>query len=330
MTLSWTQLDDPDDARRVWREIGARCGYATFFHTRAWADAFCACVSGWQPEPVVVEFTDGNVAVLPMLRRLDSELRQSMAPYVYGGPLFMRAPEQAHWDEVGKIPLWYSDIVLYDNPFSPDAWELEGLVRWKIHTHVLDLSPGFDRVFAGYRRMIRQHCRGAEKAGVSVAVAKSLEEVDAYYDAYVDSLTRWGDAAIAHYPRSLFHELFGLQEEDRGVRFWLASIDDRIISGVLVLYHGEHAVAWHAATRSEHLSSHASPFVHTSAIRSACADGFRWYDFNPSGHLRGVEFFKESFGAERRRFAMYHSATFTHHVDWTSEDDAQSTSSSVG
>ncbi len=311
MTISWRQLEGGDEITDAWREVGASCGYATFFHTATWADAFCSAVHEWQPAPVVIEFADGNLAVLPILRRLDSEHRQSVAPYVYGGPLFLRPPEEVHMDEIGKIPQWYSDIMLYDNPFSPYPWEQEGLIRWRIHTHVVDLSPGFDKVISGCRRMIRQHCRAAERAGISVSVAQDLDEVNEYFDAYLNSLRRWGDRATSCYPRSLFHEFFRLQQEGRGVRLWVAGLDGRIISGVVVLYHGDHAVAWHAATHSDYLSMNGSSHVHMSAIRAACAEGFRWYDFNPSGHLRGVEFFKESFGAERRRFNMYHSPEFT-------------------
>ena len=147
-----------------------------------------------------------------------------------------------------------------------------------------------------------------------MSVARSIAEVDEYYDAYVDSLRRWGDAATAQYPRTLFHELFRLQEENRGVRFWLGYLEARVVSGVLVLYHGDHSVVWHAATHSDYLKSGASPYVHTAAIRAACSDGLRWYDFNPSDHLRGVEFFKEGFRAQRLRFDMYHSPNFTQSV----------------
>jgi lipid II:glycine glycyltransferase (peptidoglycan interpeptide bridge formation enzyme) len=95
----------------------------------------------------------------------------------------------------------------------------------------------------------------------------------------------------------------------------VAELEGRVVSGVLVLYHGAHSVAWHSASSSEGLSLHASPYVHTTAIRAACQEGRRWYDFNPSGKLRGVEFFKEGFATEYRRFDMYHSATFTRAPD---------------
>jgi hypothetical protein len=101
------------------------------------------------------------------------------------------------------------------------------------------------------------------------------------------------------------------KQRGRGVRLWVGSLDGRVVSGVLVLYRGAHCVVWHAATHSEYLSSNASSLVYLTAIRAACEEGLRWFDFNPSGHLRGVEFFKESWGAKRLQFDMYHSPSFT-------------------
>jgi hypothetical protein len=310
MTLDWRQLE-PVDVAAAWQRVVDANPQATFFHTPAWAELLHKTLPGWQPDSVAVEFSDGMLAVLPLLRRDDSEHRESMAPYVYGGPLFSGVPSEAHLDEIGKVPRWYSDIVLYGNPFSPFEWCQDGLIRWRIHTHVVDLSPGFDSIFDHFRRAIRQQCCGAERNGVEISVARDILQVDQYYDAYLDCLHRWGEATTSFYPLALFHRLFDLQEHGDGVRIWVAELAGRVVGGVTVLYHGDHAVAWHSATQSECLSLPPSPFVHMTAIRAACADGFRWYDFNPSGRLKGVEWFKEGFATERRRFDMYASPSAT-------------------
>ena len=328
MALSWTLLENEADRHKAWDDVVAACGYATFFHTRAWAELFATTLGTWKPDPVVMEFSDGNVGVLPLLRRVGSEQRQSMAPYVYGGPLSLRPPDEAHMEEMGKAARWFSDIVLYANPFSPHPWHQDGLVRWRIHTHVLDLAAGFDSVAAGFRSLLRRHIRVAESSGVVVELAGGADDVDEYYEAYLDSLVRWGEPPSSSYPASLFHALFGLQEERKGVRLWVGRLDGRVVCGVLVLCRGTHSVVWHAATQSAYLPSHASSLVYRIAIRSACEDGFRWFDFNPSGHLRGVEFFKERFGAQRRPFDMYHSATFTQLLHSTASRESDAVASS--
>jgi hypothetical protein len=307
---SWRQLESGDDVNKAWREVVATCGYATFFHTKEWADIICLAFPQWQPDPVAFEFTDGNLAILPMLRRVDCKARRSMAPEIYGGPLFLRFPTEAQMAEIGKVPRWYSDILLFDNPFSPYPWEQEGLIRWRVDTHVLDLSPGFDKVFAGCRYTIRQQYRKAERAGITVSVAQNLSQVDEYYEVYLDARHRWGDKSQIYLPRSLFHDLFRLQEEGRGVRFWLAYLDSRVVSGAVMLYHEDIATGFHHVTVFDHLRSGVSSLVYMFTARAACAEGLRLYDFGQSPN-RGVKFFKESFRAQRHRFNIYHSPVFT-------------------
>jgi len=310
MTLDWTVLEG-DAVTDAWRRAVSASPDATFFHTPDWAMLLESTVPGWQIDTVAIEFSDGMLAVLPMMRHEESEHRESMAPYVYGGPLFSGEPSEEHLDEVGKVPLWYPDIVLYSNPYAKFDWLQEGLLRWRIHTHVVDLSPGFDSVFKHFRRATRQQCRQADEYGLEVSLAQDTSEVDQYYDAYLDSLNRWGEAATSFYPRELFHGLFDFQDHERGVRLWVARADGQVVSGVAVFYLGDHAVAWHSSTHVDYLRSHASPFIHMTAIRSACEEGLRWYDFNPSGRLHGVEWFKEGFATERRRFDMFASPSAT-------------------
>ena len=310
MSVDWDLLE-PHDTLAAWRQAVDASPSATFFHTPAWADLVCDAKPDWRPASVAIEFHDGVLAVLPMLRRADSLHCQSMAPYVYGGPLFTAEPTEGHLDEIGKVARWYSDIVLYGNPYSTFDWMQEGLVRWRIHTHVLDLSRGFSAVVDGSRKMIRRHCRSAERGGVVASVARESAQVDQYYDLYLESLLRWGDAAESYYPRELFHALFDLQERTGTVQLWIAELDRRVVSGATLRIHRDHITAWHYATGSHGLRVHASPLLHMTAIEAACAAGLRWYDFNPSGELLGAQQFKESFGAERRRFDMYASPAAT-------------------
>jgi hypothetical protein len=121
---AWQLLEPLDEAARAWRAIDEASPHATYFHTPDWAEAFCSAMPG-EPDPVAVEFADGNLAVLPMLQHTGSGHRQSMAPYVYGGPLFLRPPGVAHMEEIGAVARWSSDIVLYDNPFSAYPWHQE-------------------------------------------------------------------------------------------------------------------------------------------------------------------------------------------------------------
>jgi GNAT acetyltransferase-like protein len=311
MALTWSLVEGRAETDRVWDEIARSCGYATFFHTRAWAELFASTLGTWEPDPVAIEFSDGNLAVLPMLRRLDSEHRESTVPGMYGGPLFARAPTEEHWDEFDKVPRWYEDIFLLDNPYSPYRWEPNGLMRWRFRTHVTDLQGGFDQVWKRYRRNARRDIRKAKDAGIEIRLAATMADARAYYEVYEDATLRFGDRLVSFYPLALFENLLAMPGYGEAVQLSLATIGGEVVSGLVMLYWGDVAVAWHASTRPASLASHPYPLLLASNMQSACAAGFRSFDFLLSGSLEGVAHFKEGFGGVSTTYAGYWSPGLT-------------------
>ncbi len=307
MALSWHLIDSEAERDRVWDEVVRSCGYATFFHTRAWAELFATTLGTWQPEPVVIEFSDGNLAVLPMMRRLDSEHRQSVVPGMYGGPLFSRPPTEEHWDEFDKVPRWYPDIFIVDNPYSPYQWDPNGLVKWRFYTHITDLSGGFGQVWKRYRQNTKRNIKKAEGSGIEIRPALTVADAQAYFDVYEDTTVRFGDKLGSFYPLALFENLLLMPEYGEAVKLSLASLGNMVVSGLLMLYWGNVAIAWHYSTRPNYLTSHACPLLLGAAMRHACAEGFRSFDFLLSGSFDGVAHFKEGFGSVRKPYNGYWS-----------------------
>src|SRR5262249_1504896 len=96
---TWKLLEDGDIAD-IWAGICGDSGAATFFHTRVWADVLAKTFRQWSPKPLGIEFSDGNLMVLPLMRRRSllpvGYYCESMPPGVYGGPLFTKQPTEAH------------------------------------------------------------------------------------------------------------------------------------------------------------------------------------------------------------------------------------------
>jgi lipid II:glycine glycyltransferase (peptidoglycan interpeptide bridge formation enzyme) len=97
------------------------------------------------------------------------------------------------------------------------------------------------------------------------------------------------------YPERLFHQL--LAEGEPFVRLWLARAQGEIVSGALVLSWGEVSVYWHGATLESAFPLRPCHAVVMAAVEDAINRGCRWFDFSPSGGLKGVAQFKEGFGA---------------------------------
>jgi hypothetical protein len=306
MRLSWQPIA-ADEATALWDELASAFRGATFFHSKTWSEVLQACFSRWVPSPMALEFSDGNILVLPLMsRKTFGEIRiyrESMIPGVYGGPLFLRPPSEQHWhgfwNAVNKVP----NITIYGNPFVEQQGFPTGSIG--MSTHALDLSLGMGRVLKGFRKGHLAAVKAAQRKGLQIEVASSVDEVKAYFHIYQSALKRWGKEASGFYPERLFQNLLALPGYRNKLKLWIAKHQDTVIAGIWVFYHNDHAVYWHGATDAEYFSYHPAHLLVTAAIEEACENGLHWFDFNPSGGLEGVEHFKRGFGAKRLEFFRY-------------------------
>ncbi len=307
MGLNWQSIEG-SGVYQIWDRICRESKSATFFHTRTWAEVLKSTFPRWSPFCITIEYSDGNLAVLP---RMECELApgfaysESMLPGVYGGPIFMNPPTDAHWRAVWDGALSrVSNTIVFGNPVLSYVGHPRSVQR-TMSTQMLDLGQGFDSVRKNLRETHRQSIRKARKNGIEVQVATDLESVDAYFDNYQDALRRWGKAATGFYPKALFHNLFRRSEYGHAIKLWIARLNESIIGGAWIFYHNDHAVTWHNLMRSAFMKSGATPYLLMTLIQDACQSGYCWFDFNPSGGHKGVEDFKAGFGARYVEFPVY-------------------------
>jgi hypothetical protein len=307
MTLTYQPIA-ADRVAGVWNQVCANSNTSTFFHTKVWADVLNSTFPRWSLKPIALEFSDGNAVVVPLMSRNGlgpvEYYCESMLPGVYGGPVFKETPTAEHWSALWLAVNKFANIVVLGNPFLPDVGSPDA-TRQTISTHILDLEPGIDRILKDFRKGHQSDLKVARRNGVEIRVADSLADVDAYFDVYQDTLNRWGKRASGFYPRSLFRNLFLLPQYGDSVKLWLAELNGKVIAGAWLFYHKQHAVYWHGAMHSSYMSSHPAHLLVTEAIKHACSNGFRWFDFNPSGGLEGVAHFKRGFGATTLEFSSY-------------------------
>jgi hypothetical protein len=163
------------------------------------------------------------------------------------------------------------------------------------HALCLDVGPSalLDDFTNGYRSDIK---KARKQRRISIEPATTLDEWRAYYRVYQDTLGRWGHEPDEGYPWKLFQSMAEL--ESPHVTLWIGRYDGAIVSGELCLYAKQHVVSWHAATLKDYLRSDIAKVQIFHVIEDAYARGYRWFDFNPSAGLGGVQVFKESFNAK--------------------------------
>jgi predicted N-acyltransferase len=158
----------------------------------------------------------------------------------------------------------------------------------------VELSGGFDSVFAGWSNQHRRSARKATREGVVVRQADGRADWEAYFEAYRASLDRWGEDASEPYRWEMFSRM---SDHPRDlVRLWLALVDGEVAAGAVCGYAKRHVVYWHGAAHARFFKKRPVHKLFHSVIADACERGYRWFDFNPSGGLEGVREFKRGFG----------------------------------
>jgi CelD/BcsL family acetyltransferase involved in cellulose biosynthesis len=302
MQLKITEIS-PASAE-IWNAIWRDCDYATYFHSREWADLWSTYTQGQiEPAPKLVRLSDGTRVLLPLSRRRSRNglVKTHLASPggTFGGWLSAVPLGDAHLAVLLDLMLRrIGDLVWRWNPYAATSTDLAAGIGEPDETHVLDLSPGFEALFRGWTKGHRSAVRKAEKSGVTARLATSPADWQHYDDLYRRSLQRWGEKATTVYEPRFFEALARLQSP--GVRLWLAFYADQAVAGALVLYAKRHAVYWHGAADERHFHLRPVNLLLYAAIQDACRRGFRWFDFNPSGGQQGVVSFKRSFGAQAR------------------------------
>jgi hypothetical protein len=292
----------------LWDRVVSRSDWSTFFHTFTWAQIVIGTFPDYRVATKAFVLDDGAVAIVPMVASYERNRYfrwcESMYPGGYGGAVAERTLTR---DEIDSIFRRLTDrrtayLHVMGNPFDHHDFP-PGFERSEEHTHVLDLTPGFDAIYASYRDGHKYSVKRARKLGVQVEIAATEADYRAYYESYLDNLKRWGDRTLVTYPYSLFKEIWRSRSEN--TKLWIAKVGEEVASGCLVFYHNRHVLYWHAATSERFFNHGAGPLLTTEILRDACQRGFAYYDFSPSGRLEGVERYKEGFGAKKLAFYSY-------------------------
>jgi len=288
-----------------WDAALAASPSAVFFQSRQWAEAWAAArVGEYRPGPMLLGFSDGAHAVVPMTlaRTTRGLLRKALfSPAgTYGGWL----GEGLSADHASLLALCMvrhaSAIWWRVSPYEPFPPAVEGLpsgVAFEPETtDALDLTAGFDAVRSGFSRGHRSAANKGRRLGVEVSPARSTAEWRAYLALYDESLRRWGGVGgVADYPARLYEEL---RRITTGQTLWLARYEGRVVAGALCFSTPLVTVYWHGATDTAVASLRPSTLLIEEIVRDACGNGRSWFDFNPSGGLAGVREFKRRFGTQ--------------------------------
>ena len=303
MTLSIVKIRSASTSE--WDQIWQACDYATYFHSREWAEIWQSYTQGKiHPAPKLIGFSDRRTVLLPCSVQESfhglAKIYLSSPEGTFGGWISEDSIEPAHADLLTNfLTRKVGNLVWRMNPYAEYSGHDSQAVLQPDETHTLALSDGFDALVSTWKKgnasMLRKTHK-ARKEGISVQTLVSKQDWLVYYQVYQNSLQRWGREVESGYRWELFETM--RQKKSDSIKLWAAIYQNQIIAGALCFYAKHHVVYWHGAALSDFFNLRPINLLMTEIIQNACSQQYRWFDFNPSGGNQGVIAFKQSFGAK--------------------------------
>lgn len=288
----------PEDSQQLVHQVSR----ASFYHTPVWLDGLSSAFPWMRFRCLVARDGVEIAGFLPyfVLEKWPTKRLWSLPFGTYGGPVARESDVDQllidHFMDLrrarGVLEVGLVDYFRKSN--QADATSAET-------THVLRLDANFETVWGTrFEKSKRRQARKAEREGIRIQQATSLEEVDLYYDIYERRSREWRQRI--RYPRGLFIELF--QRGGDAVKLFLARLEGRVLGGHLNFYHGDSVVAWNGVTTPDSRGVQASTLLYTFCIRHACENGFSFYNLGSSLGKTSLIEYKKSLGGEAYHYRV--------------------------
>jgi CelD/BcsL family acetyltransferase involved in cellulose biosynthesis len=277
----------------LWKSLMEKDPTTTFFQSPNWLDI---AARHYDAESIPLLFqVEGESACLPLLRKSRYRAFRYFSPF--GAYASLLCGKKLNRESISFIErdLGRLNLQLTSSPFTLNPLVVGKRIPSKVH--IIDLTAlDSNDIMLHWERDQRRRVRVANREGVLVRRAESLEDWDAYFRLYELSLVRWGGKARVTYPRGLFEDIRLTCTGNSDVVLWLAEHNGEIGAGLLTFYTGKYVIPWHAGSDKRFFTLGATHVLFFTAIEDAKIRGYSIFDLTGSSGLTGVEAFKASLG----------------------------------
>ena len=204
-----------------WLDVTKNCDYATFYHTPAWHHLISESIPGSQIKTIGGTLENGTRFVLPMITTnrigpfygLVSSAEDVYGGIIADGPITDAEQNQIYHDVAHKwqvisfrfLPAPYRQLDKEPKDFHTPEVDT---------TFIIPLTEGFDNISKNFSKSQRSNINKAIKSGVVVEQTNNLDDYKAFYQIYMDSVSRWGDDRIGDVkPWYIFEKAYELKQE---------------------------------------------------------------------------------------------------------------------
>lgn len=291
---SVTNLDLTDPR---WGDFVARHPEATPFHHPDWAGLIASCY-GFRAFALAMSDATGVIrAGLPVVevRHLHGGRRWESLPYTdYCPPLV----SGSHEEEQLVSALLRAGCAAGVRRIEVRA-PLPGasVTGRRALRHVLPLDGGVTRVYAGFHQsQVRRNIRRAERERLTVRRATRAQDlVGTFYELHLRTRRRQG---VPVQPRRFFRMLWENAISQGLGSVLIVEASGRPIAAAVFLAWNKTMIYKFGASDSDAWSLRPNHLLFWHAIRTACEQGYRWFDFGRTDDgQHGLRNFKLSWGA---------------------------------
>lgn len=278
------------DRWRTWADRRA----VSFFQSAEWAEALVRHYPFYRPEPI-----ETSRFFLPMIRhhRLGwlSDSLYSMPFMTTGGLLAEEGDEVEAWRSAIETLSRKSvgSVVLSLPPRTEIRDDLRGFRKLSAHTHLIDLSEGWEAVYSRFRKSCKEAIRRAERQGVGIHVATHPADLEVHWRLIEPLFPKWRPNPPIK--RAFLEDLVGLPQ----ARLYIARVGDRSVLSLLAFVQGGEIFLWQSARTETDFPPGASNLLTARILEDACREGCRLLNFGGSIGESKIERYKEAYGAVR-------------------------------
>lgn len=166
------------------------------------------------------------------------------------------------------------------------------------YRHLLELKDkSIDQIWKNYKDSLKRTIKTALKSNLCFEKIKSREEVDQFYQLYLDSMRR--NKTLAKYPSELFNKIYDfLVPEFSDMLF--VKYHSQPVAGMVVIYSQNIAHYFHGGSDTEHLRLRPNDLLFHHAIQIAKEKEKAYFDFFGSDKkFLSLIQFKDKWGTQK-------------------------------
>jgi hypothetical protein len=303
-----------------WDDSWHGCEYATYYHSREWAEIWQSYTHGkLRALPKIIAFSDGKIIVMPLMyqnyygkviKRYGLVGPPSEVNAKYGNWLSRDKLTDSHVVMVSKYLMEnYKNLIWQLNPYDDNSLKVVINSRYtkkKTFTwYMIDLTRGEKYILSHMKQTCRNKINQAIQNNLVVKEGLTLDDWKHYYYMYRDTLARWGSTALYRFDWMFFELLY--EKYNKYNKLWLTWYDNIPISGCICFYSNRKVFIFQSASLSRYRYLRPVNLEKYIIIKDGIDKGYRWLDFGTAGKNKGLQMFKESFGPEEKMCDMIFS-----------------------